>query len=166
MMSKEKTAKKAGAGGRPPKFQEARRPITVTLPERVLQKLELLDPDRARAIVKCVEAVAGGDERLANPVELVEVLPGKGLIVIGPSRTLKTIDWLRLVEMGPGRYLLALPSGTSVESLEVEIHDLMAGLGPEEGTERDLLEKLQSLLGQCRRRKSVSKAELIFVDVA
>ena len=75
---------KKPAGGRPPKFREARRPVTVTLPERVLKTLEAVNPDRALAIVKCVDAVAGKGEHAAKPVELVEVLPGKALIVVGP----------------------------------------------------------------------------------
>jgi hypothetical protein len=31
---------KKHAGGRPPKYSEARRPITVTLPERILRNLQ------------------------------------------------------------------------------------------------------------------------------
>ena len=157
---------KKGGGGRPPKFHEASRPVTVTLPERTLGRLEAVSPDRAKAIVKCVEAAIGGHNQSREPVELVEVLPGKALIVVGPSRLLGRISWLRRVEMAPARYLLVLPVGTSVESLEVEILDLMNTLGPKDADERDLLEKLHALLGDNRRRRAISKAELIFVDVA
>ena len=37
-------------GGRPAKFAEPSRPVTVTLPERVLQLLAAVDADRAKAI--------------------------------------------------------------------------------------------------------------------
>ena len=157
--------KKPSPAGRPPKFREARRPVTVTLPERVLHQLRRVSPDRARAIVKCVEAVAGAGERALKPVELVEVLPGKALIVIGPSRVLKQIGWLHLAEIAPTRYLLVLPSGTPIESLEVEIRDLMENLAPDEESERALLSELHNLMGHQRRHKTVSKAELIFVEI-
>ena len=151
--------------GRPPKYAETRRPITVTLPERILRKLQVVSHDRCRAIVKCVEAVTGEGERPVKPVELVEVSPGKGLIVVRPSRLLKRIGWLRLVEIAPARYLLVLPTGTPVEVLEVAVHDAMDGLGQDEEDERPLLEDLCDLLRSQRRRKNVSKAELVFVDI-
>ncbi len=39
-------------GGRPPKFAESSRPITLTLPESTLRDLQHIDPDRGHAIVK------------------------------------------------------------------------------------------------------------------
>jgi len=44
--------------GRPRKFQEASRPVTVTLPQRTLELLSTFDEDRGRAIVKVTDAVA------------------------------------------------------------------------------------------------------------
>ena len=158
------STKKKNVGGRPPKFPELRRPITVTLPERILQKLEAVNHDRSRAIVKCVEAVAGEGDRPFKPVELIEVAPGKALIVVRPSKSLTQIKWLRLVEIAPARYLLVLPSGTQVEVLEVAIHDLLDDLDPS-SDERDLLAELQKIIGYQRRRRSISRAELLFVDV-
>ena len=154
-----------GAGGRPPKFTESRRPITVTLPERVLNKLQTLDQDRAKAIVKCVEAVTGGADSNLKPVELVRVSPGKALIVIGPCRALSQINWLRLIEIAPARYLLVLPTGMSIENLEVAIIDLIENVHPIEREELALLKQLRELLGHQRRGKALTKAELVFVDV-
>lgn len=156
---------KKSVGGRPPKFHEASRPITVTLPERVLQKLEVVNHDRAQSIVKCVEAVTGEGGRALKPVELIEVVPGKALIVVGPSRSLRHVGWLRLVEIAPARYLLVLPTGTPVEALEVEIQDFIDNLKPDEKEEHDLLTELHTLLANQRRQKTVSKAELVFIDV-
>lgn len=121
--------------------------------------------DRAKAIAKCVEAVVGGGSKSRKSVELIEVLPGKGLIVVGPSRQLRKISWLRLVEIAPARYLLIFPSGTPVEQLEVGLHDLLENLAPDESDERHLLEELRNLLTCQRRAKSVTKAELVFVDL-
>ena len=154
-----------GAGGRPPKFTESRRPITVTLPERILNKLECLDKDRARAIVKCVEAVTGGAEGAHKPVELVRVSPGKALIVVGPCRILAQISWLRLIEISPARYLLVLPTGMSVENLEVAIIDFIENVHPIDTDDLSLLKQLRELIGHQRRGKHITKAELVFVDV-
>lgn len=158
------STEKKNVGGRPPKFAESRRPITVTLPDRILQKLEAVNHDRSRSIVKCVEAVTGEGDRPLKPVELIEVSPGKALIVVRPSKSLAQIKWLRLVEISPARYLLVLPTGTQVEVLEVAIHDLLDDLGPD-SDERNLLMELQNIIGHQRRQRSISKAELLFVDV-
>ena len=160
-----KSKKVKTAGGRPPKFSEARKPITVTLPERILSSLEVVSPDRAKAIVKCVEAVVGRGENALKPVELVEVLPGKALIVIGPCKSLSRISWLRLVEIAPTRYLLVFPSGKSVESLELEILDLLENLNEPDEPERALINELRVLISHHRRGERVSKGELVFVDV-
>lgn len=157
---------KAGGGGRPPKFSEPRRPVTVTLPERILGSLEAVDRDRARAIVKCVESVVGAPDKERKNVELVEVLPGRALIVVGPNRSLSRIDGLRLVEIAPARHLLVLPVGMPIERLELEIHDLLEHLEPDRLEDRPLLEDLNDVLRQQRRQKRISKGELLFVDVS
>ena len=83
---------------------------------------------------------------------------------MGPSSSLRQIEWLRLVEITPLRYLLVLPSGTAVEVLEVTIQDLLLNLEPD-SRERVLLTELLNIIGHQRRRKSISKAELLFVDI-
>ena len=47
--------KSASKGGRPAKFDEPSRPVTITLPDRILDRLKEIDADRALAIVKAVE---------------------------------------------------------------------------------------------------------------
>jgi hypothetical protein len=157
--------KNKGAGGRPPKFSEGSRPITVTLPKRILQSLERVSPDRARALVKCVEAALGKDHTSHAPAELIEVLPGKALIVVNSNRTLCRIEWLRLIEIAPARYLLVLPPGLPIERLELEMSDLLENLAEGEKEERPLLDQLQKLLTQQRRQKTISKGELLLVDL-
>lgn len=156
--------KKSG-GGRPRKFKEASRPITVTLPERTLRQLCRISEDRALAIAKAVDIVAGSAAHPMKPVEIVEVSKGKAIIVIGPSKILRKIPWLHMVEIAPTRYLLSLSTGTPVESLEVAIMDLIENLPPEETEERLLLEELRKCLSHQRRGKTMSKGELLFIDV-
>src|SRR5262245_25135497 len=98
--------------GRPPKFAGPRRPVTVTLPESTLGRLAAIDKDRARAIVKITDAAMPDDRNPRRQIELVEVAPGLGIIIVGPSRLLQRIEWLRLVEVAPMRFLLAIPPGT------------------------------------------------------
>ena len=155
--------KKLPRGGRPPKFDEASRPVTVTLPESTLQILAAIDSDRARAIVKVTEAAVGEPQR--KLVELVEVQPGIGIILVGPSRYLKQIPWLRQVEVAPSHFLLAVPSGTAVDSIELALHDLLELLPPDETRERSLLQGLQHLFRDMRLRKTVSKWEMLFIDI-
>jgi hypothetical protein len=154
--------KKSQRGGRPSKFAEASRPVTVTLPESILKILAAVDPDRARAIVKVTEAAVGEPQQ--ELVEVVKVGPGIGIILVGPSLYLKQIPWLRQVEVAPSHFLLSVPSGTAVDSIELALHDLLELLPPDETRERSLLEELQHLFRDIRLRKTVSKWEMLFID--
>jgi hypothetical protein len=150
--------------GRPPKFQEPRRPVTVTLPESALARLDAIDPDRAQAIVKATDAAMPLDGKRNKPVELVEVMPGLGVIIVGPSRYLQKVKWLRLVEVAPTRFLLVIPSGTAVDSLEVAIIDLLEKREPHDKRERSILEQLRDLMRTLRLGGKLFKAELLFID--
>jgi hypothetical protein len=161
MQSKEKMNRV----GRPPKFREPRHPITMTLPERILDQLAEIDPDRTCAVVKVTEAVVGTSKGHFKPVELVEMAPGKSLIVVGPSKALKKIPWLKLIEISQTRYLLTIPSGTPIEALEVALGDLfrVAELHKNE-REITILKELLDLIGHQRRARRLSKAEILVID--
>jgi hypothetical protein len=161
MSSKPRTRR----GGRPPKFHEPRQPVTMTLPKRILERLAEIDPDRTRAVVKVTEAVTGKDREHVMPVELVKMAPGKSLIVVGPSKVLKHIPWLKLIEITPARYLITIPSGTPIEALEVGLRDLLHS--PElqkNDREFGVLQELLNLIGQQRRTRRLSKAEILIID--
>ena len=154
------------SGGRPRKFDEPSHRITVTLPKRTLQDMETISPDRAQAIVKAMDATMGARPGTAKPVDVVEMIPGHGLIVVGPSASLSRIPWLSMVEIAPARYLLVVPSGTAVEVLEVAISDAVEHLPPAEKRERSMLENLRKLISGIRRSSTVTKAELLIVKTA
>src|SRR3954468_15979763 len=83
-----------GTGGRPPKFAEPSRPITLTLPESTLEGLRLIDEDRGQAIVKLTQqAMRGGDSALPQ-VEIMEMAANIGVLIIGPSSALRRIPFL------------------------------------------------------------------------
>ncbi len=161
MLAKEKM----NAGGRPPKFREPRRPVTMTLPERILERLAEIDPDRSCAVVKATEAVVGTGRGHIQPLELIEMAPGKSLIVVGPSQALRKIPCLKLIEITPARYLLTIPSGMSIESLEVTLRDLI--LNPElreKEHEYGILHELLNLIGHQRRAQRLSKEEILIIN--
>jgi hypothetical protein len=150
--------------GRRPKFAEPRRPITVTLPERTLRRLEDVDRDRAHAIVRLADhRCLRREASCSDAVEVVGIAASSGIILVGPMRSLERIDTLRLVEVAPGRFLLTVPSGAAIESLEMGILDALEGLPAEEETERPGLERLRQILSQQRRKKTVSKRELLLI---
>jgi hypothetical protein len=97
--------------------------VTVTLPLRTLDALSAVDDDRARAIVKLVDAIGepSGDEK---NVEVVPIAGDAAVLVVGRSRSLAKIPWIRQIEIGPARHLLSLEPGTPIDSLEIALVDL------------------------------------------
>lgn len=161
-MKRDTTGKRA-KGGRPPKFAEPRRPVTVTLPERTLLRLEGVDRDRAHAIVRLADHECFLREASTSEVEVVEIAPGSSIILVGPMRSLRRIGLLRLVEVAPRRFLLTIPSGTAIEALEMELLDTLEGLPADEEAERQGLERLRQILNQQRKKKAVSKREFLLI---
>ena len=160
-MPKKKTAAPLG---RPPKFPEPCTQVTVTLPDRILQALQEMDADRAKAIVRCVETVLATGPESPTGVEFVKVSDEHELLVFGPCRALAAIPWLRLVEITPSRFLLAVPSGTAVAELEVALLDLADTLGPEQEREKAMLLEIRDQLAHHRRMSQVNPMEILLVD--
>jgi hypothetical protein len=156
-------ARRRAYGGRPPKFDEPRRPVTVTLPERTLVELAMVDDDRAAAIVKLVDSRVQSPESSTELVKVVKVAPQAAIILVPPSHCLRRIPWLRLAGVSPGRYLLTIAPGTTIESLEVTLLDLLEGLPSIEDHERAILEELLRLIRSSRRLRTISKFEMLYI---
>lgn len=157
-------ATNGSSGGRPPKFDEPSRAVTVTLPERTLHQLQTIDDDRAKAIVKAAGALAGTDTQGDVHCEVVEMAPGVGLLVVPPSRTLRAIPWLRMIEIAPARYLLTIPPGTSIEKIELSLIDLAETTRRTTPQEAPLIDEIRQHIRHMRRREMITKAEILFVD--
>jgi hypothetical protein len=155
----------ANAGGRPPKFDEPSRPITLTLPESTLEGLQQIDKDRGRAIVKLTNAALrqGGSGQAL--VEIVKVAKNTGLIMVGPSKVLQRIPFLHLVEVAPARFLLALDPGNDFKSLEIAIHDAIEDFPANLTREHELIADLLAHIRKLRRGALVSMAEILFVKL-
>lgn len=152
-------------GGRPPKFDEPSRPITVTLPESTLKGLEIIDPDRGRAIVRLTKEALREHTPERPLVEVLEMAPNTGLIVTGPSVTLKHIPFLHMVEVAPARFLLALDAGNDYRALELAVQDLLEEVPASEARERNLLNQLLEVAKRLRKNERVSMAEILLVKL-
>ena len=151
--------------GRPPKFEGARHPVTTTLPEGTLQQLAALDDDRAVAIVKAAAAATRPSNGKKPLVELMDVCAGDAVIIVAPSKCLRSIEWLHLVEITPSRFLMAVPTGTPVEALELAVADLLDNLPSREDHERTILTELRGILSHRRRTQPIRKMEIMFLRV-
>ena len=152
-------------GGRPAKFDEPSWPVTITLPDRILDRLAEIGDDRAKAIVKAVEAVlAGGPCGLAaEPVGELAVAKDESLLVVARSRLLAAVPWITLIEIAPGRHLLSLRDGATIEKLEVTLGDLLDSNPDASQAERNVLRTLLSRIRAPRRNQAVRKEEILFV---
>jgi len=91
------------------------------------------------------------------------VEPGAALILVGPSRSLRRIPFLRMIEIAPGRHLLSVPPGTGFESLELALIDLLDE--EHDPLERALLTKLRAQIRRGRRTEGASTAEILFIGL-
>jgi hypothetical protein len=149
-------------GGRPPKFAEPSRPVTLTLPESTLTDLEQISPDRSRAIVELTKRVLRNNGTEKPLVEIVEMAKDTGLVVVGSSKALRRIPFLRLVEVAPARYLLAVDQGHDFHSLEIALIDALEDK-KDERRERELMTQLLKHIKGLRKARRVSTAEILFV---
>lgn len=160
-----RTTKKARkVGGRPAKFNEPSRPITVTLPVRILEKLKYIDEDRAIALTEAVEAMTDEAEVPLMQVELTEMGPGNSLLLVPRNQSLRGIPWLKLIEVTPTRYLLTVTSGTSLEKLELALIDLIEEVRDSLPREVPMLETLREKFGEMRRKGKIQKTEILVVE--
>lgn len=159
------SSKEKNPGGRPAKFSEPSRPITITLPERTLSLLQTINPDRAKAITSAVDTLLNSGGNAHKLFEIRKVSTGKSIILVGHSKYLSRVPWLRLIEVGPARHIISIQSGTSIESMEVAIHDLLEDLPANEHQEREILEALMKSIRASRRSKKSIKEEILFVEL-
>jgi hypothetical protein len=151
-------------GGRPPKYNEPSRPVTVTLPESTLRQLELVNPDRGLAIVKLTRQLASRNDPSPR-VEIVDVGRQSGLIIVGSCPALSRIPFLHLVEVAPARFLLAIDRDHDFRSLELAIHDLLDEPASLSQGERDFISELLDTIRRLRLNEKVNPAEILLVNL-
>ncbi len=153
-------------GGRPAKFAEPSRPVTMTLPDRILARLSGIDDDRAKAVVKAVEAALGGAAGSAGSIAELPVASDESLLTVPRCRALAAIPWVRLVEISPGRNLISLRDDISVEQLEVALEDALDAKDGAGEAERRILRTLLEKVRTPRRNRSVRTEQILVVRTA
>lgn len=151
--------------GRPPKFAEPTRVVTVTLPESTLRALGEIDQDRARAIVHATNiALAAKDDHGESFIDLVAVNDKSAVITVPFCQALADTKGLTLLRFHPGRYLVMLEPGVSLPEIEVSLLDLVDA--QEAGSEdRVLLSQLIERLRAFRRSRRTTMGEVILVAI-
>ena len=134
----------------------------MTLPERVLRLLAAVDADRAKAVVKLAETMLGADGRPPAKVAKVAIGEGRAILLVNHCAGLARLPWLRQVEVAPGRHLLSIRSGTTIESVELGLRDVLEDL-PSSSSDREILEKLLGIVRSSRRANGALKEEILFV---
>jgi hypothetical protein len=137
----------------------------VTLPENTLRDLQSIDADRGLAIVKLTRKALRHDGGSRSQVAITEMASNIGLVVVGPSRALRKIPFLHLIQVKPGRFLLALEPGNSFTNLEIALNDTLDDLPPGERQERELILQLMEQIRSLRKAKRVRMAEILFVNL-
>ena len=150
-------------GGRPAKFDEPSHPVTMTLPDSILERLAEIDTDRAKAIVKAVEAVLGKASQQTDMVSELRVDENETLLTVSDNRLLRSIPWLTMIEIAPGRHLLSLQKGVTIEKLEVTLGDLLDVQSDATPAERRTLERLVECLRTPRRNRAIRTEEILVI---
>lgn len=151
-------------GGRPRKFVEPSHPITITLPERTLKKLTVINKDRAKAIASVVDRAVPDTDMQPLLAEVIRVGPGIGLVLVGPCRHLHNIEGLRMIEIMPTRHLLSIKSGMAPALIEVALMDMLERIPENDHSDRILITKLVSILRSTRQLRRMNKEEILIVD--
>lgn len=151
-------------GGRPRKFTEPSRPITVTLPDSTLEQLARIDRDRALAIAKAARMAGGTDVEGPEPdVCMLDAGNQRALIIVRPNRYLRRLDCLNLVEVSRGRCLITTRTGTPSTVIEVGLRDMLELVPRSETRERAMLEELAGIFRRTRQLNSMDKQEILII---
>ncbi len=137
--------------GRPRKFAEPSRPVTLTLPEHVIDALEAIDPDLSRAVVRLAQSAVARQPH--PPAELV-VFGRRSVIAVNPTKTLEQRTGVVLVPLADGRALISFDESMTPARLELTIQDALDDhdLPDEDGR---IFEGIRDVLREARRSSVV-----------
>ena len=106
--------------GRPRKFSEPSRAVTLTLPDRIISALEGIDHDLSRAVVRLTQPEVASAPR---PAAEVATFGRHGVILVSPTRTLERRTGVMLVPLTDGRALISFDESMTIARLELKIDD-------------------------------------------
>lgn len=138
--------------GRPRKFDEPSRAVTLTLPESVIERLGQINQDLSVAVADLVAPRPAPSPRA--PAELT-VFGRRAVITVTPRRGLERRIGVELIPVSDGRALISFEQARSAADLELLLADALEDKSLDEG-ERQLFESISALLKEARRSTSVA----------
>jgi hypothetical protein len=137
--------------GRPRKFSAPARPVTLTLPDHVIDALARVDTDLGRAIVRLAQPVLRRQPHA--PAELA-TFGRHSVIVVNPTRTLEKRIGVDLLHLPDGRALIAFDEPATIAGLELVLEDALEepALPP---MDRNVFEAIAGILKTARRSDRV-----------
>ena len=149
--------KSLSSRGRPPKFGRNAKPVTLTLPVDVIERLKAIDLDLGRAIVGLVERARKRSRPHYAGVEIASH-GRRSVILVTPVPALRKLDGVQLVPVADGRALIALRQPHSISELELHLLDAL-GSTSLAARERDVLDQLAKILREARLNHGLTVAE-------
>jgi hypothetical protein len=142
--------------GRPRKFGRPARPVTLTLPDDVIERLSALDGDLGRAVVGLVERA----RQKAEPRRPAEVATwgNRSVILVVPVKALARLRGVQLIPVSDGKALIALDHPHGIPQLELDLRDMLES-NIVKGQDRVVLESVAKILKQARLSHRVAVAE-------
>jgi hypothetical protein len=108
--------------GRPRKFMEPSRAVTLTLPEHVIAALSDIDHDLSRAVVRLAQPEVA---RQPHPPAELATFGRNAVIVVNPTRTLEDRTGVMLIPLSDGRALISFGEPITIARLELSIRDVL-----------------------------------------
>lgn len=108
--------------GRPRKFTEPSRAVTLTLPEATIAALASVDDDLSRAVVQVTQREVAKHPRASARLA---TFGRRAVITVHPSRVLEERTGIVLVPLTDGRALISFDESMSIERLELQLRDAL-----------------------------------------
>jgi hypothetical protein len=137
--------------GRPRKFGQPSRAVTLTLPEGIIKALEGVDRDLSRAIVRVAQPEMA---KRPHPAAELASFGRFAVIVVTPTKTLEKRTGVLLVPLSDGRALIAFDESMTAARLELKIQDELDDHDLPEDDAR-VFEGIRDLLKDARRSSVV-----------
>jgi hypothetical protein len=137
--------------GRPRKFAEPSRAVTVTLPESALARLAGLDDDLSLAIVRLLDREQSVPPR--PPAELA-TFGRRAVITVRPTPALERRVGLDVIPMPDGRALISFDQPNTIADLELTLNDALDERHLSRD-EREVFEAIGAILKEARRSSDI-----------
>ncbi|MGV3516477.1 hypothetical protein [Luteitalea sp.] len=138
--------------GRPKKFDEPTRVVSMTLPESAIDRLSQTDRDLGRAVVRMIDRKLS--TRAAPAAKLV-VFGNHAVISVIPTPTLERRVGVQLVPLPDGRALLSFETPKTIADLELSITDALDDPTLSRD-DRVVFDAIRSILREARQASDVA----------